>query len=309
MSATASLHRHAWRAMGSPCEVVLWSADRHAVQRATAAVVADVERLEARYSRYRDDSLLAAINAVAARGGSLEVDAETAHLVDYAQACWEQSDGLFDISSGLLRQAWKFTEGARPDPAAIASLLPRVGWDKVRWAQGRLEFTVAGMELDLGGAVKEYAADRAAALCRANGVGSGMVNLGGDIAIVGPREDGAPWRIGINDPRRPGELAETLELHRGGVATSGDYERCTIVDGVRYGHILNPRTGWPTRHLASVTVVADLCVVAGSAATIAMLKDREGPHWLAELGAAHSWIDVHGERGGTGHAPSTAEQG
>ncbi len=284
--------------MGSPCEVVLRQADRDAVHGAIAAVVADIERLEARYSRYREDSLLAAINRAADGGGSIEIDAETAHLVDYAHACWEASDGLFDISSGLLRRAWRFAEGARPEPAVIATLLPRVGWHKVHRAQGRLEFTVPGMELDLGGVVKEYAADRAAALCRAHGVAEGMVNLGGDIAIVGPRADGMPWRIGIADPRRPGHFADTLELHRGGVATSGDYERCMVIDGIRYGHILNPRTGWPTRCLASVTVVADLCVVAGSAATIAMLKDEAGPQWLGELGAAHLWIDVEGRRGG-----------
>lgn len=292
------LHRHAWRAMGSPCEVLLWGADPVTAQRVTAAVVADVERLEARYSRYREDSLLAMINRLAATGGDVHVDAETSHLLDYAHTCWQESDGLFDISSGLLRRAWKFAEGERPDPAAIAALLPRVGWDKVRWHLGRLEFTVPGMELDLGGVVKEYAADRAAALCHDNGIPAGMVNLGGDIAIVGPRPDGVPWRIGITDPRRPGAFAETLELDRGGVATSGDYERCMIVDGIRYGHILNPRTGWPTRHLASVTVVADLCVVAGSAATIAMLKDHEGPAWLAGLGVSHLWINLAGDRGG-----------
>lgn len=283
--------------MGSPCAVLLRSADRTAVHGAIAAVVADVERLESRYSRYRDDSLLASINLAADRGGGIDIDAETTHLVDYAHACWEASDGLFDISSGLLRRAWKFAEGARPDPAAIAALLPRVGWQKVQRAPGRLDFTVPGMELDLGGVVKEYAADRAAALCRAHGVAEGMVNLGGDIAIVGSRADGAPWRIGIADPRRPGHFADTLQIHRGGVATSGDYERCMVVDGIRYGHILNPRTGWPTRRLASVTVVADLCVVAGSAATIAMLKDEAGPSWLRELGAAHLWIDVEGRRG------------
>lgn len=285
--------------MGSPCEVALWPSPGIDLERAAAAVVADVARLESRYSRYRDDSLLAAINRVAAAGGSVHVDAETAHLLDYAQACWQQSEGLFDISSGLLRHAWKFAEGARPDPAQIEALLPRVGWHRVAWSQGRLAFTVAGMELDLGGVVKEYAADRAAALCRDAGVVAGMVNLGGDIAIVGPRPDGAPWRIGITDPRQPGAIAETLLLHRGGVATSGDYERCLVIDGVRYAHILNPRTGWPTRHLASVTVAADLCVVAGSAATIAMLEDADGPAWLATLGATHLWIDVAGRRGGS----------
>jgi thiamine biosynthesis lipoprotein len=90
-----------------------------------------------------------------------------------------------------------------------------------------------------------------------------------------------------------------IALRGGALATSGDYERCVEIGGVRYGHILNPKTGWPVRHLASVSVVADLCVVAGSASTIAMLKERDGPRWLAELGVRHLWVGVDGRVGGS----------
>src|SRR6185503_7580119 len=120
------------------------------------------------------------------------------------------------------------------------------------------------------GVVKEYAADRSATICRETGVTSGMVNLGGDIAIIGPRPDGDSWRIGLQHPRSHDGVTGTLFLDHGGIASSGDYERCIVVDGVRYGHILNPRTGWPVRHLAAVSVVAEFCVIAGSAASIAM---------------------------------------
>ncbi len=164
-----------------------------------------------------------------------------------------------------------------PDPGRIESLLATVGWDKVRWDPPLLSFPIAGMELDLGGVVKEYAADRAASICREIGVPSGMVNLGGDISIIGPRPDGDTWHIGLQHPRAKGEIMRTLCLHRGGLATSGDYERCIVVEGVRYGHILNPRSGWPVRHLAAVSVVADFCVIAGSASTIALLKEEAGP--------------------------------
>ena len=85
---------------------------------------------------------------------------------------------------------------------------------------------------------------------------------------------------------------------KGALASSGDFERCIEVDGIRYGHILNPKTGWPVRHLAAVSVLADLCVVAGSASTIAMLKEAEGPAWLQNLGVAHMWVDVDGHEGG-----------
>lgn len=285
--------------MGSPCELQLVAADADQARRAADAAMADVARLEARYSRYRDDSLLADINRVAARGGTIEVDAETAGLLDYAATCHAQSDGLFDITAGLLRHAWRFDQGRLPTHDELAPLLARIGWHRLQWQSPTLRFPTPGLELDLGGVVKEYAADRAATLCAEQGIHGGLVNLGGDIRVIGPRDDGSPWRIGIRHPRRSDGLLDSVALTRGALATSGDYERCLVIDGVRYGHVLNPRSGWPVRHLASVSVVADFCVVAGSAATIAMLKEGDGPAWLASLGLPHLWVDVDGEIGGS----------
>ena len=228
--------------MGSPCELQLYAAEHGQAQRAICAVVAEVERLEQLYSRYRDNSLLSSINRVAAAGDSIAVDVETAGLLNYAATCFRQSDGLFDITSGVLRRAWNFASGCLPDPARIEELLSRVGWDKVRWEAPLLTFPVAGMELDFGGVVKEYAADRAASICREIGVRGGMVNLGGDISIVGPRLDGDAWRIGLQHPRSKGDITRNLCLHNGGLASSGDYERCMVLEGVRSGHILNPRS-------------------------------------------------------------------
>lgn len=285
--------------MGSPCEIQLFARDARQAEQAAAAAIADVQRLEARYSRYRNDSFLSEINRAAAAGGSIEVDAETAGLLNYALACYEQSGGLFDITSGLLRQVWRFDQGKLPEAGQVEALLERIGWDKVTWKPPRLAFRVPGMELDLGGVVKEYAVDRAAALCRDMGVPSGIVNLGGDIKIVGSRADGTPWRIGIRHPRQHSGVLDTIALHEGAVASSGDYERCIVLGDERYGHVLNPKTGWPVRHMAAVTVVGDFCVVAGSASTIAMLKEQEGPAWLQSLGLAHLWVDVHGTVGGS----------
>jgi thiamine biosynthesis lipoprotein len=285
--------------MGSPCEIQLYAESDAAARRISNLAIADVLRLESRYSRYRDDSFLSAINRTAAAGGSLTVDDETAGLLNYAATCHRESGGLFDITSGLLRRAWRFDQGQLPDEAQIHSLLDKIGWHRVRWNPPVLEFPYPGMEIDLGGVVKEYAVDRVAALCREAGVFHGLVNLGGDIRIIGPHPDGSPWRIGIRHPRRPGEVIRNIELHRGGIASSGDYERCIVLDGVRYGHVLNPKTGRPVQHLASVTVVGELCVVAGSASTIAMLKESEGPDWLANLGLPHFWVDVWGGTGGS----------
>lgn len=300
--------RHSFKAMGTACEIQLFARNRGQAQQVTAALVAEVERLEQRYSRYRGDSFLSEINRVAACGGKIEVDGETASLLDYAAACYEQSDGLFDITSGILRHAWRFDSGRvgdhqdRPGSASclrLEDLLAKIGWHRIGWRRPVLEFTTAGMEIDFGGIVKEYAVDRTAALAAQAGIRSGVINLGGDVRIIGPRPDGSPWRVGIRHPRCRDALLTTLLVEAGAVASSGDYERCLVVEGRRFGHILNPKTGWPVQHLASVSVLGELCVVAGSAATIAILKEKEGPAWLENLGLPHLWMSVDGEIGGS----------
>lgn len=292
-------YRREFKAMGTLCEIQLFARNQAKACHAADAAIVDVQRLEALYSRYNPNSFLSKINQVASVGGAINVDEETASLLDYAATCYEQSDGLFDITSGLLRRAWKFDQGKLPEQSLIDELLVKVGWHKVSWQRPVLSFDMPGMEIDFGGVVKEYAVDRAASLCYSQGIKHGIVNLGGDIKIIGPRADGSPWRIGIRHPRSKDALLDTLLLYEGALASSGDYERCIMVNGVRYGHVLNPKTGWPVRHLAAVSVVGDFCVVAGSASTIAMLKESQGIEWLQELGLPHIWVDVHGDTGGS----------
>lgn len=285
--------------MGTACELRFFAATPEQAHRVSAAVIADVERLEAKYSRYRDSSELSRINRIAATGGSVEVDEETAALLDYADTCHRESEGLFDITSGILRRAWNFKSGVLPTAEQIAALLPCIGWHKLQWQRPLLHFSQAGMELDLGGIAKEYAADRAAALCVQLGVNAALVNLGGDIRVAGPQADGNPWRIGISNPQDPARALCTVALHRGAMASSGDYQRCLTIDGLRYSHLLSPATGWPVRGLSAVSVVADLCVVAGSASTIAMLKGEAGKAWLESLGLAYLCVDAAGACSGT----------
>lgn len=289
------LQAHTFKAMGTTCEIQLYGPNQQSTKRAIQSVLKDVERLEARYSRYRPESYLSKINRVAERGGEIKVDQETALLLDYANTCYLQSGGLFDISSGLLRKAWNFKSGHLPDQQQIDTLLSRVGWQKLQWESQILSFTMPGMEIDFGGVVKEYAVDRAATLCIDAGIKHGMVNLGGDIRIIGPHPDGSAWRIGIQHPRKSDTMLCSVELSHGALASSGDYERSLLIDGVRYGHILNPKTGWPVRRIVAVSVIADLCVLAGSVATIAMLKDTEAQTWLTQVGLPSLFVDVEGQ--------------
>ncbi len=292
--------RVAFKAMGSPCELHLHAESEARLEAVAGAAIAEIERLEAKYSRYRDDSLASRINASAGDPAGVELDAETASLLDYAALAWAQSDGLFDITSGVLRRAWNLRSGRVPEPAEIEALRPLIGWDKILWQRPRLVLPVAGMQLDFGGYVKEYTADRVAELCREHGLRHGLVDLGGDLAVVGPHPDGSPWRVGIRHPRAPAGAIARVALAGGGIATSGDYERCMLVDGKRYAHILNPKTGWPVEGLASVSVAASHCLIAGTASTIAMLKGgRAGPAWLDQLGLPSLRVDADGNVSGS----------
>lgn len=293
------LYRFPFKAMGTPCEIQLYAITEIKAGRIVDAAIADIQRLESVYSRYRESSFLSEINRVAAKGGCITVDNETAGLLDYAETCYEESDELFDITSGILRRVWDFTSNQLPDETVIQTLLARIGWNKLHWRSPVLEFPLAGMEIDLGGVVKEYAVDRAATICWDMGIQHGMVNLGGDIKIIGPHADGSPWRIGIRHPRYPDVLLQTLELYSGALASSGDYERCITINGIRYGHVLNPKTGWPVKRMAAVSVIGDFCVIAGSASTIGMLKDNQSKDWLKELDLPHLWVDVDGQVGGS----------
>lgn len=279
--------RGRFQAMASPCELLVERVDQEQAAALTACAAAEALRIEYKFSRYRSDSVVAMVHA--ARGRRTEIDAESADLIDYAAACHALSGGLFDITSGVLRQAWRFDGSNRlPAPAQVAALVQRIGWGKVEWQRPWLRLP-QGMEIDLGGVGKEYAVDRVLALLQAKAAVPMLVNFGGDLAVSGPRASGGPWQVGIE---RPGsdQAALLLELGAGALATSGDARRFLLKDGVRYGHILDPRDGWPVRSAPrSVTVAAGRCTEAGSLATLAMLQGAGAEAWLAAQGAPH-WI-------------------
>ncbi|MGZ8259160.1 MAG: FAD:protein FMN transferase, partial [Caldimonas sp.] len=264
-------------AMASTCEVRIGALGRCRAAALASRAIAEVRRIEAKYSRYRADSVVSRINASAGSGRAVDVDPETAHLLDFAADLFRASGGLFDITSGTLRKAWDFRAGRLPGPGRIEQLLPLVGWSRVRWTGSSIALPLAAMELDFGGFGKEYAADRAATLLQELGVRSGLVNLGGDIRVVGPRPDGSPWLLGIQDPRDAARLLAQLPLSEGALATSGDYERFFEHDGRRYCHVLDPRTGWPVEQWRSVSVVAPACLAAGALTTVAMLQGEASP--------------------------------
>lgn len=269
-----------YRAMAGPCEVHVECDTTSEVSALASLAHSETSRIEAKFSRYREDSVVQAVNR--SHGRRVIVDSETAQLLDYAAHAFQLSNGRFDITSGVLRRAWKF-DGSEfdPDSTLIESLRALVGWEKVVF-DGHAITLRHGMEIDLGGLGKEYAADRVAQLLYEHSGKRLMVNFGGDIRAVGSRPNDDPWHIGIENPAPGDEPIGEVTLRDGGVATSGDARRFCIVNGVRLGHILDPRTGWPVKDAPqSVTVLAGFCLEAGFLTTLAMLNGSDAESFLA----------------------------
>lgn len=255
--------------MASPCIVLVDTPDDALGAEIGERVKAEALRIEAKFSRYRP-SIITNINQHP--GHTIEVDAETADLIDYSVQCYELSGGLFDITSGALRRAWTFDGSANvPTEARLREVLECVGWHRVVWHRPLLTLA-SGMEIDLGGIGKEYAVDRALTLAQERAAVPILVNFGGDLRVSGVRRDGSPWRVAIEDVDSAGNAMGLLELACGALATSGDTYRHILKDGMRYGHVFNPRTGWPVPAAPrSVTVHADTCSEAGLLAKLALL--------------------------------------
>lgn len=277
-------------AMASPCELLLEVDDRALAGHLLDLVADEAQRIEQKYSRYREGNIVHRINH--AGGTPIVVDEETARLLDYAEQLHRLSAGLFDITSGVLRRVWRFDQVA-PFLAspAVAACLKQIGWPRVEWNPPQLTLP-AGMEIDLGGIGKEYAVDRAAQLLGAESDAAFVVNFGGDLYINKPRRDGTQWAIGLDDPAASGQRSVgTFAIHSGALATSGDARRHLLHQGRRYGHILNPLTGWPVENAPrSITVHAASCMEAGMLATIAMLQGDGAEAFLQAQGLPYRLI-------------------
>jgi thiamine biosynthesis lipoprotein len=293
------LFHFSFDAMGSPNELQIWHDDERRARMLADTAIADVRRIEAKYSRYRGDSVTARING-AAGGAAVAIDAETYALLGYADRCHRLSAGRFDITSGVLRHAWDFRRSPPrlPDETEVAAVTALIDWPSVEWSPRSVRLPRRGMEIDFGGIGKEYAADRMATICHDSGAPHALANLGGDVRAAGPQPDGSPWRVGISHPRQADAIMATVEIDGGAVATSGDYQRFFDLDGRRYCHIIDARSGRPVTHWQSISVLAPLCVLAGSCATIAMLLEEDGEAFLGREGVPYLAVDAAGVRHG-----------
>ena len=271
-----------FEAMASPCEILMDLDDTLLANSLLELAEQEAKRIEQKFSRYRDDNIIYKINN--SHGHPVKVDEETGKLLDYADQCYQLSDGKFDITSGVLRQVWKFDGSDNiPSRDKVNAILSRVGWGKVKWETPYITLP-EHMEIDLGGIGKEYAVDRTTLILKQHTPASLLINFGGDLSITGRRSNGQCWRTGVDNPSATGENSVgNIELEKGAIATSGDARRFLIKDGVRYSHILDPKTGWPVPDAPhSVTVVGNTCLEAGMLSTFSMLQGKNADAFLKE---------------------------
>jgi len=271
-----------FEAMKSPCEVWLETTQVDA-EKLTQWAANEAQRIEYKYSRFRDDSVLSQINKNA--GDWQTLDNETASLLQFADECWQLSDGLIDITIGAYMKLWCF-DGKTPPPARklLKATADNVGWEKVELKTNQF-FLPANMQIDLGGIGKEYAVD-SIALALANKLSSGgiMVNFGGDLSAIRVKTDKTPWTIGVENIKNSQQALNTIKLYQGAIATSGSTKRFAVDKKSKpLGHILNPKTGWPVAHgPASVTIVANTATQCGLLSTLAMLKGKQAEEFLQQ---------------------------
>lgn len=275
-----------FQAMAAPCEVLIDIQDAALAAELFRLAREEACRIEQKFSRHLPDNMVDRINR--ARGKPIEVDEETAYLLDLSAAYHRLSGGMFDITSGLLGKVWRFDGGDRlPDIKAVAALLPRVGWSKVRWNRPFVTL-LPGMEIDFGGIEKEYAVDRTAQILSGHLQQGVLIHYGDNFFTLGPCADGRPWRIEIDDPGADGRRnAIKLLLSEGGLVTHGSLRRCLIRNNIRYSDTFDPRTGWPViSPPRSVTVLAATCIEASRLATFALLQGGGAVGYLEEEGGA-----------------------
>ena len=268
--------------MASPCELLIDTQDQLLASQLLEQVFLQTQRIEQKYSRYVLGNLVHKINNSDERW--VEIDQETHRLLAFAQTCFDLSNGMFDLTSGVLRKIWNFTgNGQFPSPDEVTEALKYIGWQHIEFTQQKIRLPY-GFELDFGGIGKEYAVDAAAKLCTRLAPNiSVLVNFGGDIQVTRPRRHDAYWQVGIESPHaeRYKNSNVLVKIASGGLATSGDARRFIIHNDIRYSHILNPKTGYPvTGAPRSVTVATDFCIQSGMLATMALLQGREGEQFL-----------------------------
>ena len=274
--------------MGTVAKMMAAPNKQGKVEDAFKDAMAELERIEAMMSDYREDSQLSEVNR-SAFAGPVAVDDELFYVIAEAVRYSELSDGAFDVTVGPVVQLWRKAKasGVQPSEEEVGLAKIKIGWrNLILDGQTKtVQFKIEGMFIDLGGIAKGYAIDKAIQVLRSHGVPGGMVDVGGDIRCFGkPPRAATHWYIGLQDPRQEGTTTLKLQVNDMAVATSGDYRRFVMIDGQRYSHIIDPQKAESAKDLSSVSIIAPTAIQADALATaVSVMGYKKGLELIESL--------------------------
>lgn len=263
--------------MGTPINVELWSHSEQLANNCTKKVMQEMRRIDSLMSPHKPESELAIVNSRASHQ-AVKIGAELFKLIERSIELSKLSNGAFDITFASIGYQYDYRKSQRPSDQQIKNQLDRINYRHIILDKQKstVSFAKQGVRIDLGGIAKGYAVDNGISLLKDCGIKRALISAGGDSRILGDRK-GRPWMTGIRDPRKKDKSVLVIPLSDTAVSTSGDYERYFIKDGVRYHHILSPKTGKSTASTRSVTVLGpDTVTTDGLSTTIFVLGPVKG---------------------------------
>jgi FAD:protein FMN transferase len=293
IAAVQQEYRRQARLMGSAFEFVILADDDETGEALLNTSVEEVKRIEYLLTEFSETSQTSLINRNAGLD-PVEVDVEVYEIIKRCKQISAITQGAFDITAGLLKKMYNFKgqQFTMPTEVQINDALTRVGYRDVTLLEGnRVRLAKPSMHISFGGIGKGYAADKVKELLIGKGVTSGVINASGDLSAWGTRTDGKPWKVGIANPDDASKKIASIPVQNFSVATSGDYERFFELDGVRYSHTINPKTGKPITGIKSVTIVSPSAELSDALATSVTVMGAEvGLHFIEQLPHTHCLI-------------------
>lgn len=294
------LYKETRTSMYTIVEITVSSDSKERAKTAIDRAFSELDRLARLLNFYSEDSEVSMINRNAG-DKPVKVSPETLEIIDKALYVSKNTEGAFDITVGPVVRLWDFQNKVLPDEKMIKEKLKLVGYKNiiVDKEKSMVFLKTKGAQIDLGGIIKGYAADKAVDVLRENGIKSGIVAVAGDIKVFGKRPDGGLWRVGIQNPRQKSdrdEIIAAIGLSDMAISTSGDYQKFFIKDGKRYHHLLNPKTGYPAYGCQSATVITkDAAFTDAFATGIFILGYQKGMDVLKRLGFDGVIVDKDGK--------------
>ena len=278
-------------AFGSPCHLVIDNSSGHGAAYLEAAEQ-ELARLERKFGSHHPESIISDINQAAGSGAWTPLDAESRSLFSYVSALWDQSNHLFDPTTSVLSDCYNPSGHLMATQQQLKGMLKLVGWSSVEVTDEGARMPVHGMLMDLDSCIRPYAVDSVRRLLLRNGVKNALIEMDQDVASIGKQPDGANWLVGLRHPKGQRTAITRLKLNDRGFTMRGNFEQRVQIDHENFGRALSPIDGQPLPGLLSVAVVAETCLTACSAASIARLKtDQGGVSWLEKLGLPWMAID------------------